>query len=255
MLDFLLQQYRDLLNDLDKSCKAVLTNIVETPCRKGCYDCCKQIFPLSLIEAFYINQGFQTLEPETRKSLADKAKKATESLTDLDLFKFETFSDSLEDIAQARNSITKELQSTKISCPLLTPEGTCRLYPYRNHDCRIHGVSIDKSSNEIIGCFRHSKLFNTPDSKQRFTTHAVPSNHLYKEKSKLDSLLTIELGQDPNLGYCYYFTTPYEPLTEEFTNRDWPKFFEEKLDGKPQTKYSLIIDTTTTTTGHHALAK
>ena len=260
MLDFLLQQYRDLLTNLDNSCKAVLTNVIETPCRKGCYDCCKQLFPLSLIEAFYINQGFQTLEPEVRNSLADQAQKATEAIKDLDLLQFETFSDSLEDIAEARNSITRTLQSTKIDCPLLiiespnseSPSGTCLLYPYRNHDCRIHGVSVDPNSGEIIGCFRHPQIFNTPALKQNFASHAVPSNYLYKDKSKLDSLLTVELGQDPNLKYCYYFTTPYTPLTEDFATKDWPAFFKEKLDGKPQTKYSLIVDTTINfTTGHH----
>jgi len=204
-----------------------------------------------MIEAFYINQGFQTLEKEAQNALALAAAKSQEAIHDLKLQQFETFSDSLEDIAEARNSLTKALQSTGIPCPLLVLEdgstkGLCKLYPYRNHDCRIHGVSFDQYSGEMVGCFRHPQIFNTPALRRKFVSHAVPSNHLYKEKSKLDSLLTVELGQDPNLQtllkYCYYFTTPYAPLQEAFATKNWPEFFKKKLAGKPQTKYSLIVD-------------
>ena len=165
-------------------------------------------------------------------------------LKDLKLETLETSSGSLEDIAKARNDLTRALQSTDAICPLLNSDSTCALYPYRNHDCRVHGVSFDNSTGEIVGCSRHPKIFNTAPLKSKFIRESVPSNQLYKEKSKLDSLLAVELGQNPDLKYCYYFTTPYEPLLQNYRSLDWPKFFRDKLkttQKKPTNKYSLII--------------
>jgi hypothetical protein len=244
MLETLLQQYTILLEDLDETCQEATKNIPEIPCRKGCSDCCKQLFPLSFIEAFYINEGFKKLDRKTRRELERKAEKQKNLLKDLKLETLETFSNSLEDVAKARNDLTHTLQSTNTECPFLTQENICELYPYRNHDCRVHGVSFDKSTGEIVGCFRHPKTFDTPTLKSKFVSKSVPSNHLYKEKSKLDSLLAVELGQNPDLKYCYYFTTPYEPLIQDYRTMDWPKFFKDKLkttEKNPTNKYSLII--------------
>lgn len=260
MLEVLLQQYKILLHTLDEKCEEASSAIPEIPCRKGCFDCCKQLFPLSMVEAFYINEGFRTLPRTERRELANHAQKSQGKLDKLNLTKFETTSDSIEDIAEKRNLLTTTLQSTKIDCPLLT-EGACRLYEYRNHDCRIHGTSFDPNTGEIVGCFRHPKIFSTADSKNNFIKKAVPSNHLYKEKSKIDSLLITELSQNQALKYCYYFTTPYIPLLKDFRETDWVEFFKnhsllnnddtdapgdpdtsDDTDASSPNKYSLIID-------------
>jgi Fe-S-cluster containining protein len=237
MLDVLLQQYKILLRALDEKCAAACNDIPEIPCKKGCHDCCKQLFPLSMIEAFYINEGLQTLDRASRRKFERLAKKGQSTLADLNLSQFEISSDSLEDISDARNQLTKTLQSTKMDCPLITKDGTCTLYEHRNHDCRIHGQSYDTHTGEIVGCFRHPKIFSTTESKQSFTEKAVPSNFLYKEKSKLDSLATTELGQNPDLKYCYYFATPYTPLLINYREFDWPTFFKKHS----QKKYSIVI--------------
>jgi len=243
MIDALLQQYQNLLSEVDKACKKSSKACPKIPCHRGCPDCCKQLFPLSLIEAFYISEGLKSLDRKTRREIQRKAEKGLAKIKELNLEQYEISSDSLDDIAQARNSITTSLQSDKEECPLLK-DGLCSLYDYRNHDCRIHGVSFDSSTGEIIGCFRHPKIFTSPELKKEFAEKAVPSNFLYKEKSKLDSLITEELSKDPNQKYTYYFTHPFKPLLENFREFDWQQFFEEKTStqtAQPSHKYSLII--------------
>ncbi len=241
MIDTLLQQYQFLLEKLDIACKKSSKDCPAIPCHKGCQDCCKQLFPLSLIEAFYINEGFKSLDRKTRRELQRKAEKASEKIEELDLEQYEISSDSLEDIAQARNSITHALQSTKLDCPLLENQ-ICSLYNYRNHDCRIHGVSFDPHTDEIIGCFRHPKIFTTAPLKNQFKEAAVPSNLLYKEKSKLDSLLTEDLSQNTQHKYTYYLTTPYAPFNKDFRKLEWQEFFAEaRAKTNKKHKYSLII--------------
>jgi hypothetical protein len=237
MLDSSLQQilesYKALLEDVDKKCAEVLKNIPQIPCRKGCTDCCKQIFPLSLVEAWLINENFKTLPREKRRKLQSKAKKTQEKLSKLNLKKFETESDSITEIAEKRNEFANEIRSTKITCPLLNDENLCDLYEARNHDCRIHGVGFDQSTEEMVGCFRHKNL--PIDTKL-----LINSSYLYKEKSKLDSLLTIHLSQNPSLAHCYYFTTPFIPLLKDFEKENWPEFFKKFSKGNK--KYSLTID-------------
>jgi hypothetical protein len=244
MLDSSLQQilesYKALLEDVDKKCAEVLKNIPQIPCRKKCTDCCKQIFPLSLVEAWLINENFKTLPREKRRKLQSKAKKAQEKLSKLNLKKFETESDSITEIAEKRNKFANEIRSTKITCPLLNDENLCDLYEARNHDCRIHGVGFDKITGEIVGCFRHKSALADPTAKENFKKYAINPSYLYKEKSKLDSLLTIHLSQNPSLAHCYYFTTPFIPLLKDFEKENWPEFFKKFSKGNK--KYSLAID-------------
>ena len=209
--------------------------VPEIPCRKGCTDCCKQIFPLSLVEAFYINENFKTLDRNQRRTIAQKAKKAQRKLNKLNLKKYEIETDSLEEISTTRNDFANEIRNSNIVCPLLGYDNLCTLYDARNHDCRIHGVGFDSSSGEIVGCHRYKKI--PIDTKL-----LIDSGYLYKEKSKLDSLLTVHLSQNPELKYCYYFTTPFVPLLKDFATQDWKKFFAEAKQDKVAKKYSLLID-------------
>lgn len=233
-LQQILQSYKELLENVDKKCAEVLRLVPEIPCRKGCTDCCKQIFPLSFVEAFLISENFKTLDRNRRGTIAQKAKKAQEKLNKLDLKKYEIQTDSLKEIAEKRNEFANEIRGTDIICPLLGDDDLCALYSSRNHDCRIHGVGFDPTSGEIIGCHRHKKI--PIDTKL-----LIDSGYLYKEKSKLDSLLTVHLSQNPELMYCYYFTTPFVPLLKDFATQDWKKFFARTPQNSSK-KYSLVID-------------
>lgn len=233
-LQQILQNYKELLENVDKKCAEVLELVPEIPCRKGCTDCCKQIFPLSFVEAWLISENFKTLDRTKRRAIAQKAKKAQEKLNKLDLKKYEIQTDSLKEIAEKRNSFANEIRGTDIICPLLGGDDLCALYSARNHDCRIHGVGFDPTSEEIIGCHRHKKI--PIDTKL-----LIDSGYLYKEKSKLDSLLTVNVSQNPELIYCYYFTTPFIPLLKDFAKQDWKKFFAQTSRRSPK-KYSLVID-------------
>lgn len=233
-LQQILQSYKELLEDVDKKCAETLKLVPEIPCRKGCTDCCKQIFPLSFVEAWLISENFKTLDRTKRRAVAQKAKKAQEKLNKLDLKKYETQTDSIKEISENRNAFANSIRGTDIICPLLGNDDLCALYGARNHDCRIHGVGFDSSSGEIVGCHRHKKI--PIDTKL-----LIDSGYLYKEKSKLDSLLTVHLSQNPEFNYCYYFTTPFVPLLKDFATQDWKKFFTQTPQNSSK-KYSLVID-------------
>lgn len=173
MVDALIQQYKILLDEVDSQFNEALKNIPEIPCKIHCIDCCKQLFPLSLIEAYYINEGFRALPRNKRRSLESLAKKQQEELEkNINFKEFEIFNSSLNEIAEKRNGLVQSLQLLGNDCPLLTEEKICLLYPYRNHDCRIHGAAF--CDNEILGCLRHKRIFTSPELIKKFKANAVP---------------------------------------------------------------------------------
>jgi hypothetical protein len=250
MIDSLIQQYVSLLEDVDNKFQYAMQNNPEIPCKAHCTECCQQIFPLSIIEAYYISEGFKNLPRKLRRELEKEAAKKQEKLEKTLAFSnYEILNTNLEDIADRRNLLTHDMQALDIDCPLLNHEGLCTLYEHRNHDCRVHGGAYaqdpGEESGEIIGCFRHKKI-----SEEKFRLHAIPHNYRYKEKNKLDSLTIIDLTKNPELANIKYITTPYIPLLKDFSKVDWKKLFEEKLEKLASTqphdptKLSLIIDTT-----------
>lgn len=247
MLDLILKQYKTLLDEVSSRFDDALKTIPEIPCRPHCIECCKQLFPLSLVEAFYINEGFRLLPRAQRRSLESLAKKEQKKLEKMIDFKtFEIFNTDLETLAEKRNSLAQNMQLSNNDCPLLTKEKLCLLYPYRNHDCRIHGASY--SDNEILGCLRHKRIFTSPESIKKLKAHAVPSNFMYKEKNQLDSILTTHLANNPDLKNVIYATSPYIPFLKDFTKINWNEFFDKKCEkhqnqeNNPNNR-SLIIDT------------
>lgn len=242
MISTLLENYQAILSDIDRKSLEATQAVKEIPCKKGCFDCCKQIFPLSLIEAYWLNDGFKNLPLKLRRELERSAHKYQQKLATFDITQFEISSDDLQEIAKKRNELVTTMRKIPMDCPILSPEGICHLYPQRNHDCRIHGVSYDPYTEEIVGCFRHPVIFQSPLLKEKFLRHAVPSGHLYKKKSKLDSLMTIHLSGSEKFKYCYYYTLPHLIFLKNFQTFDWKNFFEKKVAAFPAAKYQLIID-------------
>ncbi|MEA3385413.1 MAG: hypothetical protein U9Q89_03035 [Thermodesulfobacteriota bacterium] len=93
----------------------------EVRCKKGCTDCCHAVFDVSLIEALYIRQHFDSLDRKQRRAALNIAKKAIKSWDQLVTTK--------ADISHAR-----------IRCPLLADSGECVCYKSRPINCRTYGI-------------------------------------------------------------------------------------------------------------------
>jgi len=249
MIDSLIQQYAALLEDVDHQFKYAMQKVPEIPCKTNCIECCKQLFPLSIIEAYYINEGFRQLDNITREEIKKEALEKQEQLEkELVFTNYEISNTDIENIAERRNLFAHDMQAIDLDCPLLNNEGLCSLYDFRNHDCRIHGGAHE--SGEILGCFRHNKIFAETSLREKFIKNTIPQNYRYKEKNKLDSVMIIALTKNPELANIKYITTPYIPLLRNFQETDWQKLFEDKISGLTSaesphdpTRLSLIIDT------------
>lgn len=111
-------------------------------CRKGCCDCCSQLFQITEIEAAYVSRGVKLL-PETRQE--ELKKRAQE------------YQKQREKLLESRNIPdawgTLPPPGLRLTCPALQ-DGTCSIYEYRPLICRKYGIPLynPRKPDRIFAC-------------------------------------------------------------------------------------------------------
>jgi Fe-S-cluster containining protein len=139
--------FKDLENLYESADRAV-ADILErysqkVRCKKGCTDCCHAVFDVSLIEALYIRQHFDSLGRKQRRTALNIAKKALKSWEQL-------------------ITTGADLSLARIRCPLLTDSGECVCYKARPINCRTYGIpTIIGNKSHVCGLssFKQGKTY------------------------------------------------------------------------------------------------
>ncbi len=146
-----LREYRDLLRMADqwgRECRTAFPDRV--PCGRGCRDCCLGLFDISLADRDLLREGMEGLDAAAARDIRRRAEAILRDLRasfprlggDLDGWRPEKI-DGLCDAAGP------------VECPVLGPEGECRLYGHRPLVCRLTGVPVVDVTGEIVhaaGC-------------------------------------------------------------------------------------------------------
>ena len=106
-------------------------------CRRGCSQCCSQIFNITQVDAFVIGEHVKTLPLDKQKELKQKAK------------------EYLQEKERKNLNINAEYSVTpKIPCPALGDEGECTIYEARPVVCRRFGMPMYdyKNPGKIYAC-------------------------------------------------------------------------------------------------------
>lgn len=99
-------------------------------CRRGCSDCCHQLFQITEIEAAEIARGLAAMAPETVAELRERALPYLEARRALVTAKGEP---------EAWGSLPTK--GTRLPCPALK-DGACQIYEYRPLICRKFGIPL-----------------------------------------------------------------------------------------------------------------
>lgn len=105
-------------------------------CKIKCADCCHALFDITLIEAIYINDRFNTLiKGEERERLIARSNQA-----DRKAYKIKR--KAYKDKRAGKNDmkILVEMAAERVRCPLLNDEDLCSLYENRPITCRLYGI-------------------------------------------------------------------------------------------------------------------
>lgn len=238
--DKILSNYKNLMADIDARTSEVYARAPEIPCKNKCYECCKQLFPISFSEAFYISEGFKTLPRSVRREREKAAQKIQKKILAQNPFAFVKKTVDKTSALKTHSEFANFLHSIESDCPALDPDnvaGACTVYDFRNHDCRTMGSSFDSSENSIVGCFRFKSLPGIVPKLMDF-------NYKYSQKMELDRKLIAEVTGGVFTQNILYFTTVCGPLLKDYSTTNWIQFFETKgipTESNPS-EFFVVID-------------
>ncbi|MEK7524161.1 MAG: hypothetical protein AAB588_03985 [Patescibacteria group bacterium] len=240
MKEQILERYKGLMEAVDEKTAEVYAGAPEIPCKNKCYDCCKQLFPVSFAEAFHISDGLKTLGRKLRRDRERVTQKITEKILEKNPSQFEKHGVEKITALRTHSEFANFLHKIESDCPALDPKneaGSCTVYPFRNHDCRTMGASFDGPEKTIVGCFRFSGL-------KYLVPKLMDFSFRYSEKMLMDRELIAEVTGGMFTSNILYYTTMCGPLVKDYAATDWVKFFSGKnipARSKPD-EYWVVID-------------
>lgn len=111
-------------------------------CRRGCSDCCSQMFQITELEAAYISRGVKELPPEVRERMEARARR---------------YLPEREKVLAGRNVPdawgSLPPPGLRIPCPALE-DGACQIYSHRPLICRKYGVPLfnPRQPGQLFAC-------------------------------------------------------------------------------------------------------
>lgn len=145
----LLERYGQLLGDVDIWFQRCLANHPEAiACRNGCSACCRGLFDITLLDAFYLKSGFDRLDIAVKSEIVAAASSRLGQLSLLNPAFVEPW--LLNGIPEADwDALMPEEDETP--CLLLSKSGGCLVYEHRPMTCRLNGIPlIDISGEEFF---------------------------------------------------------------------------------------------------------
>jgi Fe-S-cluster containining protein len=117
-------------------------------CHNGCSECCRGLFDITLLDAFYLKQGFDRLSEQVKSQIVKSATSRLDGLSGLNPSFVEPW--ILNGIPEDDwDALMPEEDETP--CLLLSENGGCLVYEHRPMTCRLNGIPlIDDSGEELF---------------------------------------------------------------------------------------------------------
>jgi Fe-S-cluster containining protein len=148
-MNILLERYGKLLGEVDGWFRRTLELHPEMiACRNGCSECCRGLFDITLLDAWYLKRGFDRLPEHQKSEIMEVAFRRLEQLSLVN-----------PDFAEPwlLNGIPEEdwdalmPEEDETPCLLLSESGGCLVYEHRPMTCRLNGIPlIDVSGEELF---------------------------------------------------------------------------------------------------------
>lgn len=136
---------RDLADEVvSRAVEAARRDGQPVSCRAGCVACCRQLVPLSPVEARGVAEQVASLPDERRAQVVQRFDAARERLREVGLHELlgeRRYDGREEELAVA-------FYAARIRCPFLSEEDTCSIYATRPLVCREHMVATPAAACE-----------------------------------------------------------------------------------------------------------
>ncbi len=148
-MNTLLDRYGALLGEVDDWFRRCLERHPELiACRNGCSECCRGLFDITLLDAFYLKRGIDRLPEPLKTGLVREASRRLEQLSKVNPAFVEPW--LLNGIPEEKwDDLMPEEDETP--CLLLSDTGGCLVYDHRPMTCRLNGIPLlDVSGEELF---------------------------------------------------------------------------------------------------------
>ncbi len=192
----------------------------DVACRKGCSECCRGLFDITLLDACYLKHGFDMLPDGVRQGVRAKALKQLDKLHSL----WPEFAPPY--ILNYRpeeewDDLMPEEDETP--CVLLGEDGRCLIYENRPMTCRLHGLPLVDISGEIMHDEWCTLNFVKKDPLKREELR-WEFDRLFRDELRLFRLFTAKLFGFPVSELDTFIPTA---LLIDFAGFDWHRWEAE----------------------------
>jgi Fe-S-cluster containining protein len=147
-MEEILASYRDLLAEVDRWFAACLSRFPDDiACVRGCSSCCRGLFDITLLDAYFLRRGFDQLPEEVRLDVLDRARKRLSTVREIWPEFAPPFILNNRPEEEWRRVMPED---DTTPCVLLGSDGLCLIYDCRPLTCRLHGLPHVDSSGEVM---------------------------------------------------------------------------------------------------------
>lgn len=147
-LIILLAEYSRLLSEVDdwfsRSQELHHEDIV---CAKGCSECCRGLFDITILDAAFLKQGFEKLPEDVRTKVSLRAQEQLKRIQSIWPEFTHPFALNIRPEEEREELMTSDNETP---CLLLGDDGRCLLYDFRPMTCRLHGLPLVDVSGEVM---------------------------------------------------------------------------------------------------------
>ncbi|UFS70085.1 YkgJ family cysteine cluster protein [Geomonas sp. RF6] len=116
-------------------------------CGSGCSSCCRSLFDITLLDAYYLKLGFDALPEETKRGVLEKCEaRVAQMRQEWPDFEHPYFLNYRPE--EDWYALMPEEDETP--CVLLGEDGRCLVYRHRPMTCRLHGIPLIDVSGEVM---------------------------------------------------------------------------------------------------------
>jgi Fe-S-cluster containining protein len=163
-MNSLLDRYGVLLRQVDNWFRRCFEQHPDhIACRNGCSECCRGLFDITLLDAFYLKQGFDRLPDDRKTGLTRMAEERLKELSGINPLFVEPW---LLNILPEDDWDPLMPEEDVTPCLLLSEHGGCLVYEHRPMTCRLNGIPLIDVSGEEMFDEWCSLNFTTADPRQ-----------------------------------------------------------------------------------------
>jgi Fe-S-cluster containining protein len=144
----ILKKHKDLLALVDAwFARSIELYPDKIACKSGCSACCRSLFDITLLDAYYLKLGFDALPQQIREKVLEKCRERLAAIVESwPEFDHPYVLNHRPD--EDWQALTPEEDETP--CVLLGDDGRCLLYDNRPMTCRLHGLPLLDASGELM---------------------------------------------------------------------------------------------------------